>query len=213
MNNLIKYNMDNFLDLISVNFQDCVWLAVMLMAMIPTIESKIAIPFGMNTEIWGAGALTGYESFLFAFLGSILPSFFIILIVRKLKSKIAGFMTNKFLQKYYNKSRAVNQAKNNFTKYFMLTGFVAVPLPLTGVWTGSLIVGLSNLDIRYGFLSIVIGAMISAGMITLICEVFSNSITYILIISLIIILLFLFTDLFITIFKELKEKRKDKKRK
>ena len=43
--------MDNFLDLISVNFQDCVWLAVMLMAMIPTIESKIAIPFGMNTEI------------------------------------------------------------------------------------------------------------------------------------------------------------------
>ena len=78
MNNLIKYNMDNFLDLISVNFQDCVWLAVMLMAMIPTIESKIAIPFGMNTEIWGTDALSGFESFLFAFLGSILPSFIII---------------------------------------------------------------------------------------------------------------------------------------
>lgn len=203
--------MDYLLDLIRVNFQDCVWLAVLLMAMIPTIESKIAIPFGMNSEIWGSNVLSAFESFTFAFLGSILPSIFIILIVRKIKSKMTGFMTNKFLQKYYNKSRMVSQTQNNFAKYFLLTGFVAVPLPLTGVWTGSLIVGLSNLDIKFGLLSIIIGAIISAGTITLICEVFSNSITYILIISLIIILLFLFTDLFITLYKEFKDKRKDKK--
>ena len=91
---------------------------------------------------------------------------------------------------------------NNFTKYFMLTAFVAIPLPLTGVWSGSLILGLSNLDIKMGIISIIIGAIISAGMISLICNIFSNSISYILIISFIIILVFLFVDLFISLLRE-----------
>ena len=68
------------------NFSGCVFLAVMLMALIPTIESKIAIPFGLSYAIWGEATLSPIVAFICAYIGSMLPSIFIILIVRKIKN-------------------------------------------------------------------------------------------------------------------------------
>jgi len=48
----------NFLvDFFSNNFENCIWLAIILIAICPTLESKIAIPLAMNTDIWGNNAL------------------------------------------------------------------------------------------------------------------------------------------------------------
>lgn len=65
--------MDFILDFFSSNFYNCVWLAVILIAICPTLESKIAIPFAMNTAIWGTHALTPFAAFILSFLGSLLP--------------------------------------------------------------------------------------------------------------------------------------------
>lgn len=193
--------MDFIIDFFTNNFSNCIWLAIILISMCPLLESKIAIPLAMNTLFWGSNAYSPYLACLLAFLGSILPCYFIMLIARKIKSKTTGFVTSKFFSKYSYKSTLLNQKTNNFKKYLSLACFVAVPLPLTGVWSGSLIAGLSNLNIHYAFLAILIGALISSLSITILCSIFSNSIMNILMISLIIIILFLIFDFILSIFK------------
>lgn len=204
----IHYNMDWFIDFLQNNFSNYVWLAILIVSMIPTLESKIAIPLAMNSAIWAKNCLSPIATFFITSIGSILPCIFIILIIRKLKSKTTGFVTSKFFQKYTLKSQTVVSKSSNLKKYITLACFVAVPLPLTGVWTGSLIAGLTNLNIKYCFIAISIGAFISAGVVTLLCTVFSNSISYILMISILLIILFLFADLLISYIKSIKLKHK-----
>ncbi len=193
--------MNFILDFFTENFYNCVWLLVVIVAICPTLESKIAIPLAMNTALWGINALSPFFALILSFLGSLLPSYIIMFIVRKIKSRTSGFIINKYLKKYISKSKNLENHKNNFLKYFMLTAFISVPLPLTGVWAGSLIAGLSNLNINYCFISITIGSLISATAITILCTLYENSITYILMISLVIIILFMFIDLFISLLK------------
>lgn len=133
----------------------------------------------------------------------------IMLIVRKIKSKTSGFVIDKILKKYISKSQNLENYKSNFSKYFTLAAFVSVPLPLTGVWSGSLIAGLSNLNINYCFIAITIGSLISAATITILCTIFENSIAYIFMISLVIIIAFMFVDLFISLIKSKAKKKKN----
>lgn len=197
--------MDFAVDFLSKNFQNCVWLAIIIVSCIPTLESKIAIPLGLNTDIWGANSLSPVSVFFLSFIGSILPSIILFFIARKIKDRTAGFWCSKIRNHYSAKGIKIENKDSTFKKYLSLTGFVAVPLPLTGVWTGSLIAGFSNLKFKYSILSIIIGALISSSIITIICSIFSNSIGYILIFSLLVIIVFLFIDLFISLFKNKKE--------
>ncbi len=50
------------------NFSNCVFLAVILMALIPTVESKIAIPFGLSYAIWGEATLSPVVAFVCAYI-------------------------------------------------------------------------------------------------------------------------------------------------
>ncbi|GAH77092.1 unnamed protein product [marine sediment metagenome] len=50
-----------------------------------------------------------------------------------------------------------------------LTLFVAIPLPITGAWTGSIAAFLLGLRLRYAFLSIVIGVVIAGAIVTSLC--------------------------------------------
>ncbi len=201
--------MDNIINFFVEHFDNCVWLAVILIAMCPTLESKIAIPFAMNSAIWGNNSLSPFLALIIAFIGAMIPSFLIMLLARKLRGKTTGFISSKFLHHYSTKSAYIEDKQSGFKKYLALAGFVAVPLPLTGVWTGSLIAGLSNLDLKYSFLTITIGTLISTSAITLLCVLLENSISYILIISLIIIILFLFVDLFISLIKKCHRSKRD----
>lgn len=198
----------NLIEFFTSNFENCVWLAIILVALCPTLEGKIAIPLAMNVSIWGNNALSPILALLLSFLGAIIPCYPIILLTRNLKNKTTGFLSSNFLQKYYYKSNKIENKSSTFKKYLFLTGFVAVPLPLTGVWSGSLIAGLTNLNIHYSCLSIMIGTIISNIAITILCSIFTNSITYILIISLIIIISFLFIDLILSFIKIKKRNQK-----
>lgn len=191
------------------NFSSCVFLAVILMALIPTIESKIAIPFGLSYAIWGEATLSPVVAFLCAYVGSMIPCIFIIIIIRKLKNKTSGFVCDKFLSKaenrYSKRLEKLSSKSKTFYKLSTLALFVAVPLPLTGVYTGSLIAGLSNLKIYQAFIAIAVGEFISCLAITLLCVMFEDSTFLILIASLIILAVFLIFDL---IFMLVKNKRK-----
>lgn len=190
-----------------------VFLAVILVAMIPTLESKIALPLGLSYAVWGEGTLSPFLSFLCAYVGSMIPCIIVLLIVRKIKNKTSGFVQDKFLsrmqEKYRKKLEVLGGKGKTFYKLSALCFFVAVPLPLTGVYTGSLIAGLSNLKIWQSFIAIAIGELISCLVIFLLCTIFENSVGYILLVSLILVAVFVLFDLIFMFIK--KHGRKHKK--
>ena len=195
------------------NFSNCVFLAVIILALIPTVESKVAIPFGLSYAIWGDATLSPFVAFICAFIGSMLPCFIIIFIVRKIKNKTTGFVHDKFLQKvqkrYQKKLDDLDKKEKTFQKLVLLALFVAVPLPLTGVYSGSLIAGLSDLKIFSSFVAIAVGELLSCLAILILCMLFENSVFYIFITSLIILGVFLIFEICFALIKKLYKKRKE----
>ncbi len=189
-----------------------VFLAVILVAMIPTLESKIAIPFGISFAVWGNDALSPALAFLFAYIGSMIPCVIVLLLARKIKNKTSGFVQEKFLsriqEKYQKRLNLLSGKGKTFYKLSSLCLFVAVPLPLTGVYSGSLIAGVSNLKIWQSFIAIAIGEFISCFVIFLLCTIFENSVGYILIISLLLVAVFLIFDVIFMLIKKHRNSQK-----
>lgn len=138
------------------------YISTMCIAMLPIIELKGAIPIGMGMglPLWGA--------FWIALLGSSIPVPFILIFIEKIihmmtNSRIAFF--NKFSNWLLGK---VEKHKHKIEKYGYLAIFifVAVPLPGTGVWTGSLLSAMLDLKPKKAFPVIIAGNVI-AGLIIL----------------------------------------------
>ena len=198
--------MDAFTNFLTNSFSNCVWLAVMLVALCPLLESKIAIPIALNSAMWAGNTLSPIYAFFISFLGSSLPCLLVIFVARKIKAKTTGFIANKFASKYLIKANKLS-GFNSFQKYLALCSFSALPLPLTGVWSSSAIAGFTDLKIGKSIISILIGNAISSAIILSLCILFKNSIGYILLFSITIIILFLFIDLFGNAIKTLRNKK------
>ena len=119
------------------------FLQTLIMGMTPVVELRGAIPFGLAL---GLDPLTCYMA---AVIGNCIPIPFIILfiehvfrVMRKLSPKF-GALVDKLEQRADEKSDVVQ-------KYALwgLVILVAIPLPGTGAWTGSLVAALMNIPLR-----------------------------------------------------------------
>ena len=151
--------MEIFEFLLDTTFGKCIF--TMLVSMIPIIELRGGIPFGV------ALGLPYYLAFPFAVVGNILPAPFIIVYIRKIFllmrryiPKLNG-MVDKLEQKAHLKGQKVSKYK-----YLGLWLFVAIPLPGTGAWTGSLAAAFLDMRLRKAFPAVVLG-VITAGCIML----------------------------------------------
>lgn len=187
-------------------------LAIFLVALVPTLESKIAIPLGLTQAIWGELVLSPVSVFFLALAGSMLPAVFVIYIVKKIKDRTSGFVHDKFVAKlqkrYQSKNEKLGQKSSTFKKCFLLATFVAVPLPLTGVYTGSIIAGFTNLKLWQSLLTIFLGDVVSCLTMLLICTIFQNSILYILIFSVALVAIYLLVNLIVGICKRQKKEKR-----
>ncbi len=145
------------MDLLQILIKD---FKLMLLAAVPIIELRGAIPAGM---IMGLDPIT---SAVVSYIGSMLPVPFILFGMKPVIKIMRRFKwADKFLDWLIN--RTVNRAKH-FDQYsfYALMVFVAIPLPTTGVWTGSMAASIFGLRIRRSFLAIMIGNLIAAVLIT-----------------------------------------------
>jgi len=193
-------------EFLSNNFSHCVFLAVFLLALCPMLESKVAIPFALSSVIWGDATLSPIATFFVALFGSMLPAIFIVLLSRLFRRKTTGFVHEKFtshFEKRYKKNVTQIDGKTNvFRKCLCLGTFVAVPLPLTGVYTGSLIAGFTNLKIWQCFVSVFLGEVVSCAVVLLLCLLFENSAFYMFIASLILVAVFILFNVVIWLVKK-----------
>ena len=139
-------------------------LCVFFCSMIPIIELRGAVPMG------AAFGMPFWQTYIISVIGNMVPVPFMLLFIKKLiqwmshsKHKIfykfAGFL-NRRVEK--------NRAKIEKYSFFGVCLFVAVPLPVTGAWTGSLIAAMIDMKFWKAFLSTLLGVMISGVIMTII---------------------------------------------
>ena len=139
-------------------------LSVFFCSMLPIIELRGAIPLGA-----GFG-LPWWQTFLISWVGNMIPVPFILLFIKR----IIGWMATckvKFFNKVANWLLAkVEKKRGKVEKYAFwgLTLFVALPLPGTGAWTGSLIAATIDMKFWKSLLCATVGVTIAAVIVTLI---------------------------------------------
>lgn len=129
--------------------------AVMLIAALPIIELRGAIPVGMSL------GLSSYHSAVISFIGSMIPVPVILFTIRPIfnylrETKLFKKLVHRLTDKSLNKSGRV-QKYGAWGLFF----FVAIPLPGTGVWTGSLIASLLDMRFKWAFPAIFFGNLIA----------------------------------------------------
>lgn len=100
-------------------------------------------------------------AFIICFIGNILPVPFILLFIRK----IFDFLRNKKgfskLIEKLEKSSLEKSEKVAKWRNLGLILFVAIPLPGTGAWTGSLIAAILEIPVKKAFPLVIIGVVIA----------------------------------------------------
>jgi uncharacterized membrane protein len=136
-------------------------LEVILIAASPIAELRLAIPLAINTFNF-----PWYYALLIAIIGNLLPVPFILLFLEtatRLLSKVAIFkrMIDWLFERTQRRGKVIERYKR-----IGLVLFVAIPLPVTGAWTGSLAAVIFGLSFKRAFLSILVGITIAGIIVT-----------------------------------------------
>ena len=148
-------------------------IITLIISMFPLIELKGAIPIGVS---YGENLIT---SAILAYAGSsliVIPLFFLLIpifnllkkipFIKKLVEKIELVFKQK-AEKLAQKSNGEAEDKKRKMLIIGLFIFVAVPFPVTGVWTGTAIAVFLNMKFKDSFLPIVLGNLVAGSIITL----------------------------------------------
>ena len=135
------------------------YLIVFLVSMVPLIELRGAIPYGVmfGLPLW--------QTFLIAIVGNMLPVPIIFFFARRVlewgaDKKVIGGVFTFFLKKGERAGEKL-QAKAGKGLYWALLLFVGIPLPGTGAWTGTLAASLLKMDFKKSVLACVGGVLLA----------------------------------------------------
>ena len=137
---------------------------VFFCSMLPIIECRGAIPLG-----WGLG-LPWWQTALFSIAGNLLPVPFILLFIRAILKWMRESRVKFFSGIAAWLDRKIEKHKGTIEKYsyWGLVLFVAIPLPGTGAWTGTLIASVLGLEPKKSFLAAVLGVLGATAIMTVI---------------------------------------------
>jgi len=131
-----------------------------LIAMLPISELRGALPFALSCGISPGVA------YLISVAGNILPVIPLLLFLERLSSFIMRYPRGKrVLKRILDQGRKKKALVERYSFPGLLL-LVAIPLPVTGAWTGVIISFLLSLRLKYAFLAIC-GGVCLAGIIVL----------------------------------------------
>lgn len=138
-------------------------IKVLIVSAMPVSELRGGIPLALYL------GFTPIESYILAFLGNFLPVPFLLVFLDKL---VAIACKINIIDRFYNKivNRVEKRKKIIETYgYLGLTLFVAIPLPVTGAWTGTLLAFLLRMGKAKSIMYISLGIAI-AGIIVILAS-------------------------------------------
>lgn len=144
-------------------------LIVFLISMIPLVELRGAIPVAVGMDL----GLPEWLVLIVAIFGNTLPVPIIYLFARKVlewgsKAKWKPFkkICDFCLKKGEKAGEKLLKNAGKYGTFIALFLFVAIPLPGTGAWTGTLAASILKLDFKKTIISIIAGVL-TAGLIML----------------------------------------------
>lgn len=132
--------------------------------MVPIIELRGAIPVGVFTF-----HLNYIEAFICSFIGNIIPVYFIVKFIRPLFDFFGRWKLFKVVIDWATEKATKHIQENEKLQNAVSLGlflFVAIPLPGTGAWVGSLIANFLDLPPKKAIPPIIVGVL-TAGIIVL----------------------------------------------
>ncbi len=136
-------------------------LAVLIISALPVVELRLALPLAIiGLEMpW-------YYALTLAVIGNLLPVPFILLFLAAI-SRFLGKVNffKRMLNWFFERTRRRGKVVERYER-IGLALFVAIPLPVTGAWTASMVAVLFGLKFRHAFLSILIGIVIAGIIVT-----------------------------------------------
>ncbi|MDE6550160.1 MAG: small multi-drug export protein [Clostridia bacterium] len=144
-------------------------LAVFILSALPLIELRGAIPAALllGVEPW--------QAMLVAWAGSGLAVPLIIAVLRpaldamkhsKLFGKISRYVESNFSERA---DKTCGGSMSEGKKLLAVYCFVALPLPMTGVWSGSAIAAFSGVNFYKSVIAVLLGNLTAASLLSLIC--------------------------------------------
>lgn len=140
------------------------WLVVIVISAIPVIELRGSIPVAIG--LYGMDPIL---AFALAVIGNMIP----VTIIFYFLDPVSKFLSkhSKLFARFFDWlfARAEKQGNERVEKYkdLALMTFVAIPLPLTGAWTGTAVALVLKYPFKNAFLSILAGVVIAGIIVTL----------------------------------------------
>ena len=137
-------------------------LKTFLMAMVPIIELRGAIPYGA-----GIAGLPIWQAALIAVLGNLLPVPFLVVFTRDVFAWMRN-KSDKLNSIVLRMERKADKNKDVVLRYefWGLMILVAIPLPGTGAWTGALVAAMMDMQLKRAFPAIALGVVVAAFIVT-----------------------------------------------
>lgn len=138
-------------------------LATFVLASLPISELRGAIPVAL-----GVYKLPLWSALLWAILGNLAP----IPIILRLLEPVSTFLRERsrileaFFHWLFTRTRRKGEHYFRIYEELGLVLFVAVPLPLTGAWTGAVAAFLFGISPGRSFVLIALGVLIAASVVT-----------------------------------------------
>ncbi len=138
-------------------------LATMLIAALPLAELRGALPVALSVY-----HLSWWSAYFWSVLGNILPVIFILWLLEPVSKYL--IQHSKLAAKFFDLlfARTKNKFADKYKKYgeLALVIFVAIPLPMTGAWTGAIAAFLFGIPYKKSLSSITLGVLIAGLIVT-----------------------------------------------
>ena len=139
-------------------------LIVVIISALPVAELRGALPVAINLF-----HMTWYWAFFLAVIGNMLPVPVLLLFLESLAKAISKVELGRRLVNWvFERTRRRGVVIEKYQRIGLML-FVAIPLPLTGAWTGSVAAFLFGLKFNHAFLSIFCGVIIAGAIVTCLC--------------------------------------------
>ncbi len=138
------------------------WLAVFVLAAIPIVELRGAVPLALLYY-----EMSIPEAILWSVLGNMLPVFALLAFLGPVERFLRRFRVwDWWFTKLFD--RTVRKLDDHVKRYesFALTLFVMIPLPVTGAWTGSAAAHVFALGYWRSLAAIFAGVVLAAFLVT-----------------------------------------------
>ena len=155
-------------------------LVVVAVSALPVVELRGAIPFALGlipSDVY-PHSIAWYYALPMAIAGNLIPVPFLLLFFAAISRRLSRVgVFKRWFRWLEERTRRRGRVVERY-KRIGLMFFVAIPLPVTGAWTGSFAATIFEIKFKPAFLSILAGVCIAGAIVTAVCLLTKGGLNY-----------------------------------